>query len=120
MRGSAPHPGALLGRLLLASVLVFMGGMQLWAVSRGVPASGASLTYSAAQLVLGLRVAGGWRLRWSALLAAVVMAADAAMAHAFWPLQGSARDAQLLHFMHSVGIAGGFVLLAVGASGRRR
>lgn len=120
MRASALPPGALLGRLLLAAVFIVMGGTRFWAASRGVPTSGATLTFSAAEVVLGLLVAAGWRLRWTALLSAVVMAADAALAHDFWTLRGAARDAQLLHFMKNVGIVGGFLLLAAGAGGRRR
>ena len=120
MRGSTAAPGVLIGRLLLASVFLVLGGSRLWAASRGVPTSGATLTFSAAEVLLSLLVAAGWRLRWTALLSALVLAADAAMAHAFWTLHGSARDGQLLHFMKNFGLVGGFVLLALGAGGRRR
>lgn len=116
------HPGATLARLLMASVFVVMGGFRLWAAWRGAPISGATLTFSAVELALGLLIAAGWKLRITALLAALLMLADAALSHRFWMLGGEARATQLLHFMKNIGFVGGLLLLALTAAtgGRRR
>lgn len=120
-RQNTPTPGLLLVRLLLASVFVVMGAWRLWGAAQGVPTSGATLTFSAFELVLGLLIAAGWQLRWTALLAALLMLADALMSHPFWSLVGSERSAQLLHFMKNVNAIGGFLLLSLTANaGKRR
>ena len=102
----------LLSRLLLASVFVVMGGYRLWAAYNGAATPGSTLVFSSAELVLGLLIASGWRLRWTAALAAVLMLADAAMSHPFWSLAEPERGAQLLHFMKNMGLVGGLLLLA--------
>lgn len=115
------HPGTGLARVLMASVFVVMGAYRLWAAYRGVPTTGSTLTFSAIELVLGLLIAAGWKLRLTATLAAAAMAADAVLSHRFWALTGQAQAAQLLHFMKNVGLIGGLVLLALtGGSERRR
>jgi putative oxidoreductase len=119
-RPTKPGPGHTLARLLLASVFVVMGSWRLWAAWNGVPTSGATLSFSAAELVLGLLVAGGWQLRWTALLSALLMAVDAVLSHPFWALAEPERSAQLLHFMKNVNIVGGFLLLSLTAPGARR
>jgi len=113
-------PGTGLARLLLASVLVVMGAWRLWNVAQGGKASGEMLAFSVAGLLIGLAVAGGWRLRWTALLAAALVVAEAVLWHPFWSLRGAAQSAQLLHFMKNVSLAGGFLLLALTAPVRRR
>ena len=119
-----PHnpqgPGFVVARLLLASVFIVMGAWRLWSAWNGVPASGATLTFSTIELLLGLLVAGGWKLRWTALLSALLMAADAVMSHPFWSLADPERSAQLLHFMKNANIVGGFLLLSLTAPTRRR
>lgn len=119
-RPQAPGPGFVVARLLLASVFVVMGAWRLWHAFNGVPTSGATLTFSAIELLLGLLVAGGWKLRWTALLSALLMAVDAAMSHQFWSLAEPARGAQLLHFMKNANIVGGFLLLSITAPAARR
>lgn len=113
-------PGAVMARLLLASVFVVMGAYRLWGAYSGVPTTGATLTFSALELVLGLLLASGWQLRVVASLSAVLMLADAVLSHRFWNLAGAEQAAQLLHFMKNVGLAGGLVLLAALAPVRRR
>lgn len=114
-------PGAVLARLLMASVFLVMGGYRLWGAYAGMPTSGATLTFSAIELVLGLLLAGGWKLRVVAGAAAVLMVVDAVLSHPFWSFAGAEQAAQLLHFMKNVGFVGGLLLLAVTApSGRRR
>lgn len=119
-RPNAPTPGLLLARLLLASVFIVMGAWRLWGAAQGVPTSGATLTFSGFELVLGLLVAAGWQLRWTALLSALLMLADALLSHPFWSFSGDARSAQLLHFMKNINIIGGFVLLSLTSTGGKR
>ncbi|TYT27322.1 hypothetical protein FZO89_14235 [Luteimonas viscosa] len=119
-RSPSSNPGTTLARLLLASVFIVMGAWRLWNAYQGVPTSGATLSFSAAELVLGLLMAAGWKLRWTALLAALLMVADAVLSHPFWSLAEPARSAQLLHFMKNVAIVGGFLLLSLAAPTRRR
>lgn len=119
-RSPSSSPGTTLARLLLASVFIVMGAWRLWNAYQGVPTSGATLSFSAAELVLGLLMAAGWKLRWTALLAALLMVVDAVLSHAFWSLAEPARSAQLLHFMKNIAIVGGFLLLSAAAPARRR
>lgn len=119
-RPTPSTPGTTLARLLLASVFVVMGAWRLWGAWTGAPVSGATLTFSIAELLLGVLVAAGWKLRWTALLAAALLVADAVMSHPFWTLAEPARGAQLLHFMKNVAIVGGFLLLSLVAPAARR
>lgn len=114
------HPGATLARMLMAGMFVVLGAWRLYWAYRGTPTPGSVLTFSTIELALGLLLASGWKLRVVALVAALLMLADAALSHPFWSLSGAARDAQLLHFMKNVGLVGGFVLLAVTAGHERR
>jgi putative oxidoreductase len=114
------NPGLVLARLLLASVFVVMGAWRLLAAADGEPIRNSLLVFSAVELLLGLLVAGGWRLRVTASLAALLMLADALLAHPFWTLQAPERGAQLLHFMKNINIVGGLLLLALVSGGRRR
>jgi putative oxidoreductase len=119
-RPHGPGPGFVVARLLLASVFIVMGAWRLWAAYNGAAVTGATLSFSAAELVLGVLVAAGWKLRWTALLSAALLVADAVLSHPFWTLAEPARSAQLLHFMKNVAIVGGFLLLSLGAPARRR
>ena len=121
LHSNRTSPGAVLARLLMASVFIVMGGYRLWMAQQGVPTAGATLTFSAIELVLGLLLASGWQMRLIASLSALLMAADAVLSHPFWNLGGAEQAAQLLHFMKNVGFIGGLLLLAVTApTGRGR
>ena len=112
--------GTILGRWLLASVFVVMGAWRLLAASQGAQIANGTLVFSAVELVLGLQVAFGWRLRWTAMLAALLLLVDALLSHPFWSLPQPERGAQLLHFMKNIAIVGGLLLLAMGAGRERR
>lgn len=116
---SRPGPGATAARLLMASVFLVMGGYRLWGAYAGVPTSGATLTFSAAELVLGLLLASGWKLRVFAVLSALLMAVDAVLSHPFWSVPTAEQSGQLLHFMKNMGFVGGLLLLAFTATGGR-
>ena len=114
-------PETRLAQWLMASVFLVMGGYRLWNALHGVPTANATLVFSAVEFLLGLAVAAGWRLRAMALVAALLMLADAAMSHRFWLLKGAEQGAQLLHFMKNIGFVGGLLLLAgVAGGGKRR
>ena len=113
-------PEVRIAQWLLASVFLVLGGYRLWQALHGVPTANATLAFSAGEVVLGVLIAAGWRLRAMALLAALLMLVDAAMSHPFWKLGGAAQSAQLLHFMKNIGLVGGLVLLSSLAAGKRR
>ena len=56
-------PETRLAQWLMASVFIVIGGYRLWQALQGVPTSNATLGFSAAEFVLGLLIAAGWRLR---------------------------------------------------------
>lgn len=113
-------PGILLARLLMASVFVVMGTYRLLMAADGAAIPNSTVVFSAVELVLGLLVALGWKLRLTASLSALLMLTDALLSHPFWTLQGPERGAQLLHFMKNVNIVGGFLLLALLAGSKPR
>ena len=113
-------PEIRLAQWLMASVFLVMGGYRLWQALQGMPTSNATLGFSAAEFLLGLLIAAGWRLRLMALLGAALLLVVAGMSHKFWLLKGAEQGAQLLHFMKNIGFVGGLLLLATVASGKRR
>lgn len=119
-RSSKQSPGVVVARLLMASVFVVMGAYRLLGAYQGWPTSGATLVFSALELGLGLLVAAGWKLRWTALAAAALILADALLSYPFWSLAGAERGAQLLHFMKSMHIVGGFLLLSLVSASKSR
>src|SRR5690606_19283842 len=70
--------------------------------------------------VLGVLVAAAWRLRATAMLAAALVVAEAAMSHPFWAMGGGVRGTHLLQFVKDAGLAGGFLLLALTSTAARR
>lgn len=113
-------PEARLAQLLMASVFLVMGGYRLWQGLHGAPIANGAMVFSAVEVVLGLALASGWRLRMVALVAAALMVVDAVMSHPFWTLGGAEQAGQLLHFMKNVGVVGGLLLLSSVATGKRR
>lgn len=112
-RSSRQPPGVIAARIMLASVFVVMGGLRLLGAYQGVPTPGSMLVLSTLELLLGITIALGWKVRWTAFVAMVLVLADALLSHKFWSLTGGARDAQLLHFMKNISLAGGFLLLSL-------
>ena len=113
-------PEHLLARILLSSVFIAMGGYRLWMAYQGLPVSNGTLLLSAAELALGLAIAGGWRLRLMVGIAIAVLLADAVLSHPFWTSAGAACGANLLHFAKNLGLVGGLLLLAGTGGGKRR
>ena len=113
------NAGWLVGRVLVASVFIAMGSYRLIARAGGEDIATTTLAFSAVELILGLLIAAGWRLRWTASLAALLMLIDALVSHPFWSLAGAERAAQLLHFMKNMSLIGGLLLLATANRHRR-
>jgi putative oxidoreductase len=113
-------PEHVLARILLSSVFVAMGGYRLWMAYRGLAVPNGTLLLSAAELVLGLAIAGAWRLRLMVGVAVAVLLVDAVASHPFWTSAGTARGANLLHFAKNLGLVGGLLLLAGIGGGKRR
>ena len=113
-------PEHVLARILLSSVFVAMGGYRLWMAYRGLAVPNGTLLLSAAELALGLAIAGAWRLRLMAGVAVGVLLVDAVASHPFWTSAGTARGANLLHFAKNLGLVGGLLLLAGIGGGKRR
>jgi len=110
----------LIARVLIASVFVVMGIYRL-SVGLGIAGEGAAavsraaMIFSAVELVIGVLVMIGWKVRWLGLVATFALVVDAVMLHKFWNYAGSAYGAQLLHFMKNICAAGAFLLLAATA-----
>jgi putative oxidoreductase len=113
-------PEARLAQMMMASVFLVMGGYRLWQAMHGAPIANGARVSSAVELLLGMALASGWRLRMVALLAAALMLVDAVMSHPFWKSGDSRQAGQLLHFMKNIGFVGGLLLLASLATGGRR
>ncbi len=113
-------PEHVLARVLLSSVFVAMGGYRLWMAYRGLAVPNGTLLLSAAELALGLAIAGAWRLRLMVGIAVAVLLVDAVASHPFWTSAGTARGANLLHFAKNLGLVGGLLLLAGIGGGKRR
>ncbi|MBS0230391.1 MAG: hypothetical protein JSS52_04435 [Proteobacteria bacterium] len=111
---------ARLAQWLMASVFLVMGGFRLWQALHGIHFANGTLAFSALEVLLGILIAAGWRLRVLALLTALLMLVDAVLSHPFWSLAGSAQAMQLLHFMKNIGLVGGLLLLSSQATGKRR
>ena len=111
---------ARLAQWLLASVFIVMGGYRLWQALNGIPVANGTLVLSAGEMLLGILILVGWQLRALCLVAASLLAADAALSHAFWRLAGSQQGVQLLQFMKNIGLIGGLILLSSSGGAKRR
>jgi putative oxidoreductase len=101
-------------RILIPSVFVGLGLERLLSFARILPgptvSAGAAL-FSAFELVAGLLVMIGWKLRWVASLLSVFILVDAFTAHAFWTYPAAEQHGQLLHFLKNLSTLGGLLLL---------
>ena len=102
-------------RILIPSVFVGLGLERLLVgagILAGGPVSAGALAFSAFELIAGLLVMLGWKVRWVASLLALFIVVDAFLAHAFWTYPIAERHGQLLHFLKNLSTLGGLVLLA--------
>lgn len=101
-------------RVLIPAVFVGLGLERLLVaagVLAGGPLSAGAVVLGAFELVAGLLVMLGWKVRWVAGLLALFILADAFAAHPFWRYAAAERHAQLLHFLKNLSTLGGLVLL---------
>jgi putative oxidoreductase len=104
----------LAARILIPSVFVGLGLERLLifaGVIPGPPFSIGAAAFSAFELVAGLLVMVGWKMRWVAGLLAVFILVDAFTAHAFWTHPAAEQHSQLLHFLKNMSTLGGLLLL---------
>jgi len=102
-------------RILISSVFVGLGIERLLigaGMVAGPPVSAGAIVFSAFELIAGLLVMLGWKVRWIASLLAVFILVDAFIAHPFWTYPVAERHGQLLHFLKNLSTLGGLVVLA--------
>jgi putative oxidoreductase len=105
----------LASRILIPSVFVGLGLERLLVAAgivAGMPVSAGGLVFSAFELMAGLLVMVGWKVRWVAGLLSLFILVDAFLAHAFWAYPAAERHGQLLHFLKNLSTLGGLMLLA--------
>jgi len=73
---------------------------------------------AAIQLVGGLAILVGIKIRWVAYAFVVYLIFIVFLAHNFWDMQGAARGANMAHFYKNLAIMGGLLLLALQGAGR--
>ena len=114
----------ILARILIPSVFVGLGISRLLAgagVLPGGPVSAAALAFSVFELVAGLAIMAGWKVRWVATVMAAFILVDAFVAHPFWMYPAAEMHGQLLHFLKNLSTLGGLLLLVwVDATHARR
>lgn len=103
-----------LARILIPIVFVGLGIERLLiaaGVLEGPPVSTGAAALSALELLAGVLIIVGWKVRWIAGLLAVFIVVDAFLAHAFWTHAAAERHGQLLHFLKNFATLGGLLLL---------
>jgi putative oxidoreductase len=101
-------------RILIPSVFVGLGLERLLVgagVLAGAPLSIGALAFGGVELVAGLLVMVGWKVRWVAGLLALFIVVDAVLSHAFWASPPAEQHGHLLHFLKNLSMLGGLVLL---------
>jgi putative oxidoreductase len=104
----------IVARILIPSVFVGLGLSRLLVAAglvAGPPVSAGAAVFSGVELIVGVLIMLGWRLRWMAGLMAAFILVDAFLAHAFWTYPVEERHGQLLHFLKNLSTLGGLLLL---------
>jgi putative oxidoreductase len=112
----------IVARILVPSVFVGLGAERLLmfaGVLSGGPVSVGSAAFSLFELVIGLLIMAGYKVRWLAALMAAFIFADAVLSHPFWIYSGDERHAQFLHFMKNLSTLGGLLLLVAVSPSRK-
>jgi putative oxidoreductase len=116
-------------RILMALVFLVAGTRKLlaWGATvayfgkLGIPLPEVALALTIAlEIVGGIALVAGWKLRPVALVMGAFTLASALIAHAFWAADPAQFNGQLLSFLKNMAIAGGFLLLASVAGSRVR
>lgn len=99
-----------IGRALMA--LAFAGpGLAHLIESVGRRATVATVV-AALEVAAAVALVTGWQVRWIALAAALFLAIDAFLAHAFWASVPQEQHGQVLHFFKNIALAGAFLMLS--------
>lgn len=101
-------------RILIPAVFVGLGAERLLigaGVIAGPSMSVGALAFSVFELILGVLIMTGWKLRWTAGVMAIFIIVDAFLAHAFWNYPATEQHGQLLHFLKNISTLGGLLLL---------
>jgi putative oxidoreductase len=104
----------LAARILIPSVFVGLGLERLLIFAGAIPGppfSVGAVAFSVFELVAGVLVIIGWKMRWVAGLLAVFIFVDAFTAHPFWTHPAAEQHSQLLHFLKNMSTLGGLLLL---------
>jgi putative oxidoreductase len=122
-RESQRMAAAIAGRWLL-SLIFLLSGAQTVLDFHSTAADLAEKHVPIAGVILGLAVTAelggaillitGLRYRWGALLLLFFLIPVTFMYHAFWQYDGPRRDAQKVHFLKNLAIAGGLLLTLTG------
>jgi putative oxidoreductase len=103
-----------------ATKLTGYAGFVGYLHARGVPfVTFAAPLVVAIELLGGILLVVGWRIRALGLILAIYTVATAILGHDFWNVTDAAlqRD-MVVHFWKNIAIAGGFLLLVVTGAGR--
>lgn len=104
----------IIARVLIPSVFIALGVERI-AVHLGIIAgpefTTGAIIFSVLELVLGLMIALGWKLRYAAGSLAVFIIIDAVASHPFWVAPPNEFHEQYLHFAKNLSSLGGLILL---------
>ena len=70
------------------------------------------------ELLVGLALLVGIRVRWLALAMLVFVAGTSLIGHPFWTMTGDSRDLNQVQFLKNLAIMGGLLLLSITGPGR--
>jgi putative oxidoreductase len=116
-----------IARIALAVLFLWAGAMKLLGYAGFVgylQAKGVPFVQVAAPIAVGVELLGGlllvvgFRIRALAVLMAAYTVATAILGHDFWNITDAATQRDMvIHFWKNIGIAGGFLLLYVSGAG---
>lgn len=118
---------ALLGRIALALIFLWSGYGKLADITGTVGYMNAYhlpmanvLIWPAAllELIGGVMLLAGWKVRWAALALAAFSIVSALIFHNFWAVPPEQALNQTIHFMKNVAIMGGFLQVFAFGAGR--
>tara|TARA_B110000305_G_scaffold231971_1_gene286201 strand:+ start:443 stop:865 length:423 start_codon:yes stop_codon:yes gene_type:complete len=115
------NTGALTGRILLAALFIPAGiskivgfeGTVGYIASVGLPlATLAAITAIVVELIAGLALLVGYRIKLSAVILAVFTLVATVLFHNFWAMPADQAYMQQLMFMKNIAVVGGLLMVA--------
>jgi putative oxidoreductase len=116
----------LFGRILMAAIFLISGLFKVagygqivaYAATKGLPLAGLAIGCAAAvEIVGGLAVLVGFKVRIAAWLLFLYLIPTTLLFHNFWALQGIGRQDNMVHFLKNLAIMGGLLVLAANGAG---